>query len=150
MEYRLTTKHNRCQMVPVPPGQIQYFVNREHLLLLDTDQYTDDHDWTLEYHTQENIDKLIPSTKTGKRHKSHWKLLFILKQVDSTNITLKAAFYHTQNHTCALLSSINHTRQEVYPYRLIPSHNDEYKICQCKMIAPLIFWKELKNRLNQL
>jgi hypothetical protein len=31
--------------------------------------------------------------------------------------------------------------------RLISSCDDEYKICSCKMIAPLFFWEELKNRL---
>jgi len=147
-EYRLIKKADRYQMVPVPPGQLQYSITKEQLVGLNTEQYTDStHDWSLDVHTQDNINRLTPYTKTGKLNKPYWKLILLLKHVQDDIITLKGVFYHTQLHTYSLISSINKPKQHIYPYRLISSHDKEYKICQCKMIAPLLFWSELKNRL---
>jgi hypothetical protein len=135
-------------MVPVPPGQLQYHLTKEQLLGLDTEQYTDSTpEWTLDFHTQENINRLTPYTKTGKLNYPYWKLILLLKRNQGENITLKGVLYHTQLYTYTLLTSINKPEQDSYNYRLISSYDEEYKICQCKMIAPLLFWSELKNRL---
>ena len=40
----------------------------------------------------------------------------------------------------ALMSSLNSVAISHYKYRLINSLHNDYKICNCKMIAPLIFW----------
>ncbi len=45
------------------------------------------------------------------------------------------------------MTSLNNISSNDYEHRLVKSLHKDYKICQAKMIAPLIFWDELKNRL---
>jgi hypothetical protein len=134
---------NKYQMVPVPPGLLQYYVKTETILSMAEDirsmkakcaDYK--RNYELECHTKENLLRLIPNTTTGVKHRHAWKIL------------LKGALINHTTGELALISSINTAIQTEYQHRTIQSHDDSYKICQCKMIAPLLFWDELVNRLT--
>ena len=134
----------------IPHGQLQYKVLQKDILSLQTniENSVYNKDWVLEQHSKENLQKLIPNTKTGKANE--WKILLILKQQPNTKPEtecLKGALLNKDTNEIALMTIINSAAITDYPYRLIKSLHKDYKICQCKMIAPLIFWDELKNRL---
>ena len=127
------TKNNRN----VPPGLMQYKISQEVILSLLPNGTKNinciyNKDWSFAQHTIENLQKLTPNTKTGKANK--WKIILIIKSIKDTN-------------EIALMTSLNKENSNAYKNRLVKSLHKDYKICQCKMIAPLVFWDELKNRL---
>jgi len=136
----------------IPNGQLQYKVLQEDILSLQTniENSVYNRDWVFEQHSKENLQKLIPNTKTGNANE--WKILLILKKQNFDKPgteCLKGALLNKDTNEIALMTSINSVAIPGYKYRLIKkgSLHKDYKICQCKMIAPLIFWDELKNRL---
>ena len=84
----------------------------------------------------------------GLKHRDVWKILLVIKSVTGDKVCLKGALINHGTGELALISSINAAIQTEYKHRTIQSHDDQYKICQCKMIAPLLFWDELVNRLT--
>ena len=152
---RLTNNsEEKYQMVPVPPGLLQYYVKPETILSMADDitmmkaRCTDyKKNYELDCHTKENLLRLIPNTPTGLKHRHLWKILLVIKSVTEEKVCLKGALRNQATGELALVSSINTTIQTEYKFRTIKSHDDAYKICQCKMIAPLFFWDELINRL---
>lgn len=156
---RLTNNsEEKYQMVPVPPGLLQYYVKKETILSMREDikslkaRCTDyKKNYELECHTKENLLRLIPNTPMGLKHRDVWKILLVIKSVtggSGDKVCLKGALINHATGELALISSINAAIQTEYKYRTIQSHDDQYKICQCKMIAPLLFWDELINRLT--
>ncbi len=152
-KYSLTTKDNKTyQMIPIPPGLLQYYVKKETIINIKLDSkklinqdYKEGYE--LENHTKENLLRLTPKTKIGKKFNGKWKILLVIKKISGGDICLKGALINIETNEIALISSINKSQQVNYKYRLISSFDDEYKICQCKMIAPLLFWEELQNRI---
>jgi hypothetical protein len=156
------------QMWPVPPGHFQNKVHPDTILGLVTNNknYVDIEGYTLDFHTPENLLRLTPQNDLGK---NKWKMLLIIKSQQDNKIVLKGALRNIETNEIALISSINKAWCDDYKKdfikikgsnetgpveiiakstkRLISSCDDEYKICSCKMIAPLFFWEELKNRL---
>ena len=135
----------------VPPGTMQYKIKQQDILSLlpnGIENNIYNRDWILEQHSRENLQKLTPNTKTGKANK--WKLLLILKRANYYEFgteCLKGALLNKDTNEIALMTSINTIAINNYKYRVVNSLHKDNKICQCKMIAPLIFWDELKNRL---
>jgi hypothetical protein len=153
---RLTNNsEEKYQMVPVPPGLLQYYVKRETILSMSEDiksmkaRCTDyKKNYELDCHTKENLMRLIPNTPMGLKHRHVWKIVLVIKSVTGEKVCLKGALINHSTGELALISSINTAIHTEYKYRTIQSHDDGYKICQCKMIAPLLFWEELVNRLT--
>ena len=140
------TKNNRN----VPPGLMQYKVSQEVILSLLPNGNKNincvyNKDWSFAQHTLENLQKLTPNTKTGKANK--WKIILIIKATrEDGKVSLKGALLNKNTNEIALMSSIN-TKNDDARCRLVKSLHKDFKICQCKMVAPLLFWDELKNRL---
>jgi hypothetical protein len=151
-----STDNQQYQMTPIPPGLLQYHVSKDAIIGMDTEIKTlkktnSDYkqNFELECHTKENLMRLIPTTQTGLANKDSWRILLLLRSIDGNGgVCLKGALLNNATGEVALISSINAAIQSVYAHRTISSHDEEYKICQCKMIAPLIFWEELRNRLT--
>ena len=148
------TKNN----INIPPGQLQYKVNKNDIINLATDiimsSYFDHNNnkWDFISHSKSNLNKLTPNTKTGNANK--WKILFGIccKNTlnDSSCLCIKGVLQNKTNlNEYALMTSIDNEEaiNVNTKCRLIKSHDINFKICQCKMIAPPIFWHEFKNRL---
>jgi len=154
MFYQKYITHKDClHMMPLPPGLLQYNVKEEAILSQNMDYLKSVcHDYSfgfaLDRNTQENALRLTPDTKTGRKLKDKLELLLVVKKHEDNgdSICYKGAFRNTETNELVLMTSRNNI--ETYTKsRLINSQYDGYKICQCKMIAPLLFWDELKNRL---
>ena len=151
-----STDNEYYQMVPIPPGLLQYHVAKDTIIGMGAEIKTlkktntnYKKNFELECHPKENLLRLIPTTPTGVANRDNWRILLLLRSVDETGgVCLKGALLNNATGEVALISSINAAIQAVYTHRTISSHDEEYKICQCKMIAPLLFWEELGNRLT--
>ena len=150
--HTLTTTDNiSYQISNIPPGQLQYKVSPETVIQFDIEKLREtnvDYRGTfhnIELHTRENLLRLIPNTETG--NSVEWKILLIIRETEGNKICLKGALVNKSTNEIALISSLNSARQLGYEHRLINSHDPEYKVCWSKMIAPLFFWDEIKNRL---
>jgi hypothetical protein len=155
MEYSLATIDNvTYQMVPVMPGLLQYSVTEDILTSFDVDakklaniDYNEG--FVLDSHTQEHIHRLTPQTATGKKNKDAWKVILAIKKIEGDKICLKAALRNTITNEISLITSLNTSFQKGCTWRMIKTYDEDFKVCHCKMIAPLLFWDELKNRLLQ-
>ena len=116
-----------------------------HLLNTECSDYS--YGWAVDFHTKENALRLIPYTTTGRKLKDKLKLLLVIKKTyEDGTICYKGALKNTETNEITLMSSVNNIG--VYDKsKVMNSHDPDYKVCHCKMIAPLMFWDELKNRL---
>ena len=140
------TKNNKN----LPPGLMQYKINPQDIINMDIENLKKTNlDYKggreLENHTKENLVRLIPNTQIG--NSVEWKLILVIKREKNDEICLKGALRNPITNEIAIMTSINKKSQENYKHRMCKSKDPEYKICQCKMIASLLFWDELKNRL---
>ena len=171
--YQMSKNNNN-----IPPGLLQYKVNRNHIINIDTnsimilhqDFTADNYNWKFISHSKENLLRLTPNTKTGNANK--WKILFALCNENTLNNSnykcIKGVLQNQSNlNEYALMTTIEDVAQvttiedvaqvtsinleeainTIPKCRLIKSLDNNYKICQCKMVAPPLFWNEFKNRL---
>jgi hypothetical protein len=152
------SKNNDYQLNPMngrsfPPGGLQYREKEETFTTLDIDSLkttcTDySCGWVLDYHTRENVLRLIPDTSTGRQIKDKLKIILVIKRVENGQVCLKCAFRNIVTNDIVLITSKNYFGEpDDCTSRVLNSYDAEYKVCQCRMIAPLMFWDELKNRL---
>jgi hypothetical protein len=155
---QLISKDNSAYMMNVPPGSLQYYVKEEIICNFDIEikketnihykkDIKDRECFEIEQHTKENLLRLTPLTSFGKKNKDNLKIILIIKRLEGDTICIKGALKNTETNEILLITSINTQANNEYKYRTIKSYDCEYRICQCKMIAPLLFWDELKNRL---
>lgn len=151
-----STDNESYQLTPLPPGLLQYRVAKDTIIGMGAEikhlKKTNSNyknNFELECHTKENLLRLVPTTPTGVANKENWRILLLIKSLDGNGgICLKGALLNNATGEIALISSINAVIQAAYAHRTIGSHDEEYRICQSKMIAPLLFWEELGNRLT--
>ena len=133
----------------VPPGLIQYKISTNDILGMDVDgfketceNYTDG--YVLDEQTIANLHRLTPNTKTGNSVK--WEIITVVKQTKDTEIVYKGALRNTTTNEIALITSIDMKNPHIINSRMISSHDPDFKICWCKMIAPLCFWDDLNAK----
>lgn len=129
------------------PGQLQYTKKIDDFTNLDTniDVTTEEDGWYLTYHTKENLLRLTPNTPHGKKN---WKILLIIEKKWENITLLKAALLNKDTNDIALLTSIDNKEFIIQQgNRPIKSCYDNWFVGHYRLTAPLMFWKELKNRL---
>jgi hypothetical protein len=120
---------------------MQYKLTDEIIQSLNIDDFEiSNAGFTLDCHSRENLLKLTPNTETGKSQK--WKLITVIKSEDCIKGALRG-----DDGTIALMSSISPECQKTYPHRTCKSFDNDWRICRAKMIAPTLFWNELKKNL---
>ena len=151
------SKNGKC----IPAGLMQYKLTSETVVGLTVDdkladvvavatmspespEYTDG--FVLDENTPENLLRLVPDTRTGNQ--TDWTLVFVIKKTDEQgSICYKGALLDNTTGNFAIMTAINESAQTCYKEGMVKSHDPKYKICNCKMIAPLLFWDECKIRL---
>ncbi len=130
------------------PGTLQYELEPSDILNLETDLSKSDLGFSLDFHTKENLQRLIPNTKKGKEN--NWKLLFVMKKDCGNNVIwIKGALQNKENGKICLMSSTNRKENiENNGNRAIKSMDKDWFIGHYRMAAPMIFWQEIKNRLT--
>lgn len=127
------------------PGNLQYSKNAEEIIGTDLP----DDDETLGFvfceHSLENLHRVIPLTQ----RKVSWKILLMIKKVNEDGETwLKAALLNKDTGKIALLSATN-DRENILRRgnRAVKTIDGTWAVGHYRMLAPMFFWKELKNRL---
>lgn len=127
------------------PGTIQYKKEPQDLIDLQLVEDMNDRGFTLCDHSMENLRRIIPHTQKIE----NWKILLMMStEVDGGEIWLKAALLNKTTGKVALLTSTNNQDNLVRrEHRAIKTHDGTWFVGHYRMSAPVIFWKELKNRL---
>ena len=135
----------------VSPGTLQYKVTKEEIKTFDFENINEDKgSWVLEENTEENLERLTPNTTTAKLN--NWKLCLVIKSSYDGGFHLKGALQNTSNpNEFALMTAMDSKSSPKYEYRtLLTLSKGGCTICFCKMMAPHLFWSELKIRVNNM
>ncbi len=128
------------------PGILQYTKEPTELQTLVLPENEDTRGYVFAEHSLENKHRLIPDTAFAKHS---YKLLLVMKREEEGEIWLKGALQNTETGKIALLTStnslLNLTRRE---NRGIQSLDPTWYVGHYRMSAPIIFWKELQNRMR--
>jgi hypothetical protein len=131
------------------PGTLQYRITKEELARLDLS--IDDEEtrgFRLDFHTEDNYRRLLPNTVTGNA--SSWRILLVMRaERDNGIIYVKGALENKDTGEIALMTSTNskeHLTSE--GHRAIPSHDPKWVVGHYRMAAPMVFWRELVNRIR--
>ena len=123
------------------PGQMQYKLKKESLIDMDISYLIAGDDFYEEPLTKENVLKLIPDTPMG--NSVYWIPIFIMRGGNC----LKGALRNPLTDEVALMSSLNKEELLNYTCGTCKSHDNDWRVCRSKMIAPPEFWILLKNKL---
>lgn len=127
------------------PGTIQYNKDREELINLVTEGIDEEtRGFQLCEHSLENLRRITPRLNAKRK----WKVLLMMKREDGDEIWLKAALLNTETGKIALLTSTNARENlERRNNRAIRTVDGTWFVGHYRMSAPIVFWRELKNRL---
>ncbi len=130
------------------PGTLQYKLEPDNIINLEIDVSKINLDYQLDYHTFENLKRLIPNTPNGRENE--WKLLLVMKKVCENNVIwIKGALQNKNTGKIALMTSTNRIENiEINGNRSMNSMDENWFIGRYRMSAPMIFWYELQNRLK--
>ena len=126
------------------PGTIQYKKEPEELINLQIPDNSNDRGFTLCEHNLENLHRIIPHTQKI----ANWKILLMMSTEVDGEIWLKAALLNKTTGKVALLTSTNKKENLLRrEHRAIETHDGTWFVGHYRMSAPVVFWRELKNRL---
>ena len=142
--YRL---HKQVSIRPTPPGMLSYKYNADELRQIDTSTTVtgDGEIWVNEPISDTIKLCLLPYTQKT----SQWKLAFVMKRVTENNdIWLKGALVNIITGKVALITAASSENMILQNgNRAIKSHDNTYYVGQYAMLAPLAFWKNIKEHL---
>jgi hypothetical protein len=127
------------------PGNLQYKKDKDELINLATEGIDEEtRGFKLCEHSIENLRRIVPQTQAKKK----WKILLMMSRDDGDEIWLKAALLNTDTGKIALLTSTNSRENlERRNNRAIKTVDGSWFVGHYRMSAPIVFWRELKNRL---
>jgi hypothetical protein len=131
------------------PGSLQYKKSRDEIADLDTSNNDEDtREFILDYHTEDNYRRLLPKTKTAEANS--WRIILVMKHEQENGICwIKGALENKQTGEIALMSSCNSKEWITsHGHRAIKSHDPEWFVGHFRMAAPMVFWRELVNRVR--
>jgi hypothetical protein len=126
------------------PGTLQYSKDAEELLALELPENKEDCGYKLCEHSLENLHRIIPCTQ----RKVDWKILLMMRAENGDEIWLKAALQDKITGKVALLTTTNNKENlERRGHRAIKTLDGTWFVGHYRLCAPVVFWRELKNRL---
>jgi hypothetical protein len=145
---RITTIPNEYYFGDLP-GTLQYKVTKEELAELDLS--IDDEEtrgFRLDFHTEDNYRRLLPDTATGNANS--WRILLVMRaERENGIICLKGALENKDTGEIALMTSTNSEEYLTsHGHRAIHSHDPKWFVGHYRMAAPMVFWRELVNRIR--
>ena len=128
------------------PGTVQYKKKVSDILSLELPNDEETCGFNLCEQSLENLNKIIPVTQK----KIKWKIILMMKMVKNEDeIHIKAALQNILTGDIALLTSINKNEFfEREKKRKIKTLSDSWFVGHFRMCAPVVFWRELQNRLK--
>ncbi len=126
-------------------GTLQYNKTKEELVSIPNIQAGETLSFVLDEHSLENKKRLLPHTKSYQ----DYTLLLVMKREFGDEIWLKGALQHKETGKISLMTTTN-SRENITSRgnRALKSNEDGWFVGFYRMAAPMCFWKELKNRLE--
>ena len=119
-----------------PPGRLSYKWEAADLRAIEvTDESSEP--WTIEPVSEDTKRALLPASLK----RAEWQLVALVKKEVGPHIWLKGALINTLTGKVALITASN---SDSITERTIDSHNPAYKIGHYGMLAPMVFWRQLK------
>ncbi len=127
------------------PGNLQYSKDVQEIIDTDLPDDQDNCGYVICEHSPENLSRVIPHTQ----RRTNWKILLMMrKEAEEGQVWLKAALLNKDTGKVALLTSTNDANNiERRGNRAIKSVEGNWAVGHYRMSAPILFWRELKNRL---
>ena len=122
------------------PGTLQYKKKPDDLLAIEMPQNTEVCGYYLCEHSLENLRRITPLTQK----KTDFKILLIMSSEQDGEIWLKAALQDRTTGNIALLTATNKKENLKRPIKTL---DGAWYVGHYRMSAPVVFWKELQNRL---
>ena len=122
------------------PGTLQYQKTSDELLALELPNNNEDCGYSLCEHSLENLRRITPCTQK----KSNWKILLMIRYERDGEIWLKAALQDRVTGNIALLTTTNNKENLKRPVKTL---DGTWFVGHYRMSAPVLFWRELQNRL---
>ena len=144
---KVTSRHAHAYYCGDLPGNLQYNKDPEELLgLVLPEDHEDPDGFRLCEHSMENLQRVTPYT----RKNINWKILLMMTaERDDGRIILKAALQDRVTGKIALLSSVNDKKfLDLSGHRAVKTVDGTWFVGHFRMCAPVVFWKELQNRLK--
>ena len=122
------------------PGTLQYKKKSDDLLSIELPENTEARGLYLCEHSLENLRRITPLAQK----KTDFKILLMMSAEKDGEIWLKAALQDRTTGNIALLTATN--KKEILK-RPIKTLDGTWYVGHYRMSAPVVFWKELQNRL---
>ena len=122
------------------PGTLQYKKKSDDLLSIELPENTEARGLYLCEHSLENLRRITPLAQK----KTDFKILLMMSAEKDGEIWLKAALQDRTTGNIALLTATN--KKEILT-RPIKTLDGTWYVGHYRMSAPVVFWKELQNRL---
>lgn len=126
------------------PGTLQYKKEPEDLKNMHLIENDNTLGFVLCEHSLENLKRVIPKTQSKKE----WKIILMMKKEQDGETWLKTALLNKETGKIALLTSTNCkenlTRRG---NRAVETLDMNWFVGHYRMAAPIMFWRELQNRL---
>ena len=122
------------------PGTLQYKKKSDDLLSIELPENTEACGLYLCEHSLENLRRITPLAQK----KTDFKILLMMSSEKDGEIWLKAALQDRTTGNIALLTATN--KKEILK-RPIKTLDGTWYVGHYRMSAPVVFWKELQNRL---
>jgi hypothetical protein len=126
------------------PGTIQYKKTVNELINIEVPEDNHDSEYIICEHSLENLRRITPLTRKNTK----WKIILMMRLERNEEIWIKGALQDKETGDIALLTTTNAKdnllrRQN----RLVHTIDGTWYVGHYRMVAPVFFWKELKNRL---
>jgi len=126
------------------PGTLQYKKEKQELIDCLLVEDANDCGFSLCHHSLENLNRITPITQRN----TDWKILLMMKAEVGDEIWMKAALLNNATGKIALLTSTNSSDNiEKRGSRAIKTVDGTWFVGHYRMSAPVVFWRELQNRL---
>ena len=127
------------------PGTLQYKKEMNELINLTIPDENDEKcGFELCEHSAENLNRAIPHTQRN----GDWKIILMMQKNVDGIVWLKSALLNKNTGKVALLTSTNDKKNlERTNGRSVKTLDGEWVVGHYRMSAPVVFWKELQNRL---
>jgi hypothetical protein len=122
------------------PGTLQYRKKTDDLLNIEMPENTETRGWRLCEHSLENLRRITPHTQRN----TCFKILLMMRMEEDGKIWLKAALQNRITGDIALLTASNKKENFERPIKTL---DGTWYVGHYRMSAPVVFWKELQNRL---
>jgi len=123
------------------PGTLQYKKKPDDLLAIELPENTEVRGFYLCEHSLKNLRRITPLTQK----KTDFKILLMMSsEHEGNNIWLKAALQDRITGNIALLTATNKKENLKRPIKTL---DGAWYVGHYRMSAPVVFWKELQNRL---